>query len=362
MLLSKNYRFSLILLLNFIVCMASAQTYKSLENFPKEKSPEVIGKKVAEDLISRKHQLSSFMRNNSSIHYAEVFTAYGALKFADLTNDQDLLLELEKRYRPMVDENNSAYIPNGYHGDYTAVAMIPFELYRLRGDKRFLELGVEMVKKQWEYTNPKDGLTWQARWWIDDVYMIAAVDALATRVTGDMTWVRNGAYFTWVYCNKLQDKTGLLPHTDKVPYYWSRGVGWVAAGLVETLITLPEWNPLYALLMTDYKKLMKGLLSYQSENGLWRQLIDKGYTFEEDGKTLENWDETSGTAMFVYSFIVGVKKGWLDEKTYGPAARKGWLALVDKVNEKGELSISLRNCRMSLNDDASQANSTTAVL
>lgn len=145
------------------------------------------------------------MRNNSSIHYVGVFTAYGALKFSELSKDNQLLLDLEKRYRPMVDENNSTYIPNGSHGDYTAVEMIPFELYRLRSDKRFLELGTKMVEDQWRYTNPKDGLTWQARWWIDDVYMIAATDALATQVTGDMTWVRNGAYFTWLYCDKLQD-------------------------------------------------------------------------------------------------------------------------------------------------------------
>jgi unsaturated rhamnogalacturonyl hydrolase len=317
-----------IIVAGFLLSQSSAQAYDGLKDFPEEKSPKVIGKKVAEDLLGRKHHLSSFMRNNSSLHYAEVFTAYGALKFADLTGDQDLLLSLERRYRPMVDENRSAYLPNGYHGDYTAVAMVPFELYRLRGDKRFLELGVEMVKKQWEYTNPKDGLTWQARWWIDDVYMVAAVDALATRVTGDMTWVRNGAYFTWVYMNKLQDKTGLLPHTANVRYYWARGVGWVAAGLVETLTTLPEWHPLYAPLMIAYKKLMAGLLPLQAESGLWRQLLDDPTA----------WEETSGTAMFVYSYIVGVRKGWLDEAAYGPAARKGWLALADKVNDTGQLS------------------------
>jgi rhamnogalacturonyl hydrolase YesR len=30
--------------------------------------------------------------------------------------------------------------------------------------------------------------------------------------------------------------------------------------------------------------------------------------------------------------ITGVKNGWLDEKTYGPVARKGWLGLVKYLN------------------------------
>ena len=41
--------------------------------------------------------------------------------------------------------------------------------------------------------------------------------------------------------------------------------------------------------------------------------------------------------MFLYAFINGVKNGWLDAKTFGPAARKGWLALVDHINEKNQI-------------------------
>jgi rhamnogalacturonyl hydrolase YesR len=42
--------------------------------------------------------------------------------------------------------------------------------------------------------------------------------------------------------------------------------------------------------------------------------------------------------MFTYAFIVGVKKGWLDEKTYGTAARKAWIKLQDYINENGDLT------------------------
>jgi rhamnogalacturonyl hydrolase YesR len=41
--------------------------------------------------------------------------------------------------------------------------------------------------------------------------------------------------------------------------------------------------------------------------------------------------------MFAFAFITGVKNGWLDEKTYGPAARKAWLKLITYLNDDGNI-------------------------
>ncbi|WP_462317178.1 glycoside hydrolase family 88/105 protein [Marinilabilia sp.] len=319
-----------ITLVLMIFSSVHAQKKDYLSNFPKGKTPEEIGIRITENLLSRPYRLTKFLKNRGegSIHYAEIVTAYGAIKYADLINDRKLLLRLEKRYRPIVDEKDSDLIPQGFHGDFTVFALVPFELYRLRGDKRFYNLGMKMIKEQWEHTNPEDGLTWQARWWIDDAYMVAAVDALATRITGDQTWVNNSALLLEAYCRVLQADNGLLPHSDNTPYYWGRGVGWVAAGLTEALTTMKTDHPMYDDIMMYYKKLMKGLLPLQAKSGLWHQLLDYP----------ESYEETSCTGMFTYAYIVGIKKGWLDEKTYAPAARKGWLALTEKINDKGEIS------------------------
>jgi rhamnogalacturonyl hydrolase YesR len=60
---------------------------------------------------------------------------------------------------------------------------------------------------------------------------------------------------------------------------------------------------------------------------MWHQLIDDP----------ASWPETSCTGMFTFAFITGVKNGWLDAATYGPAARKGWLALITYIDEKGDI-------------------------
>ena len=79
--------------------------------------------------------------------------------------------------------------------------------------------------------------------------------------------------------------------------------------------------------MDGYLKMMAALLLHQSESGLWRQLVDKP----------ESWLETSGSGMFAYAIVTGVKRGWLDESTYGSVGRKAWLALVDQMDGNGNL-------------------------
>ena len=60
---------------------------------------------------------------------------------------------------------------------------------------------------------------------------------------------------------------------------------------------------------------------------MWRQIIDNP----------NSWKETSSTAMFTYAMILGVKNGWLDEKTYGTVARKGWLGIQNYLNTNFEI-------------------------
>ena len=79
--------------------------------------------------------------------------------------------------------------------------------------------------------------------------------------------------------------------------------------------------------MGGYQEMMAALVKYQGDDGLWRQLIDHP----------EAWSETSGTGMFAFAMVTGVRNGWLDEKTYGPAARKAWLGLVPHLDPQANL-------------------------
>jgi rhamnogalacturonyl hydrolase YesR len=164
--------------------------------------------------------------------------------------------------------------------------------------------------------------------WIDDMYMITIVQAWAYRTTGDRKYIDRAAHEMVKYLDELQRPNGLFYHAPDVPYYWGRGDGWMAVGLTEVLKALPKDSPYYKRIMKGYRKMMKSLLRYRNDEGLWNQLIDQP----------DFWTETSGSAMFTYAFIRGVKEGWLPAKTYAPAARKAWLALIPYINSNNDVT------------------------
>jgi unsaturated rhamnogalacturonyl hydrolase len=74
--------------------------------------------------------------------------------------------------------------------------------------------------------------------------------------------------------------------------------------------------------------MMGALRADQNADGMWRQLIDHP----------EAWEETSATGMFTFAMVEGVRHGWLPEDTFGPAARKGWIALAGFVDQNADVT------------------------
>jgi rhamnogalacturonyl hydrolase YesR len=300
-------------------------------------SPQEIGKRVAERLIATPYGGLGRTTPPESIPYPEVCTWYGALMFAKLTSDTQLQTKLIERFEPLLNEKKNL-VPVPDHVDNTVFAAVPLELYIQTKDQRYLELGKEMADKQWmepfgryaideSWEYYKMGLTWQTRMWIDDMFMITAVQAQAYRATGNLTYIDRAAKEMVIYLDSLQRSNGLFYHAPDVPFFWGRGNGWMAAGMSELLRLLPEDNQNRDRILKGYKTMMAALLEFQGEDGMWHQLIDHS----------ESWQETSCSAMFTFAMITGVKNGWLDEKIYGIAARKGWLGLLKYIDEKADI-------------------------
>lgn len=308
-----------------------------LENFPEGATPQEIGKRVADRFIASPHPNFGRPTPPARISYPEVCTWYGALTFARESGDPELTGLLAKRFEPLF-TTEAKLVPLPDHVDHTVFGSIPFELYMQTKQQRYLDMGKHFADKQWgppegPRVKPEShyyynkGMTWQTRMWIDDMFMITAVQAQAYRATGDTQYINRAAREMVLYLDTLQKPNGLFYHAPDVPFFWGRGNGWMAAGMSELLRSLPKDNPNHARIMQGYKTMMASLLKYQAENGMWRQLIDDP----------ESWPETSCTGMFTFAMITGVKEGWLDKKTYGPAARKGWQALISYLNENGDI-------------------------
>ena len=330
---TKNNLFyiSQTILLLFVSSLA-ANAQHDLKNFPLGKSPQEIGLRIATKFIESPHA-----RQNRII-YPEVCTWLGALTFTDLSKNKALSTQLTQRIDKLIQEEKSL-IPPQNHVDFNVFGSIVLEEYLQNKNPNYLNLGKQFADSQWDtpleidskpekiaYLN--QGFSWQTRLWIDDMFMINAVQTQAYRATGESKYLERASKETIMYLDSLQKPNGLFFHALDTPYFWGRGNGWMAVGMSELLRVLPKNDSNRPRIIKSYQLMMKSLLNYQTEKGMWRQLID-------DPKS---WEETSGTGMIAFAMITGVKNGWLDKKIYGQAARKAWLGLVSYINENNEVT------------------------
>lgn len=291
--------------------------------WPAGKSPQEVGRRVTENFLGRENML---MPPDQVIHYAQVCTWQGALTFADLAKETALQDRLVARYRALMVPANEAIIPKREHVDWSVFGVLPLQIFLQTGDKQARSEGMWRADQQWALPR-EDGLSRQTRFWIDDMYMIGALQTQAFRVTNDPVYLERAARGMVVSLQRLQQPNGLFFHGDEGRFHWGRGNGWMAAGMTELLRVLPRESGYHPLILDAYRKMMAALLRHQDSAGMWHQLVDDPTA----------WPESSCTGMFTFALITGVKNGWLDEATYGPAARKGWLALCDYLDAEGRV-------------------------
>jgi unsaturated rhamnogalacturonyl hydrolase len=289
-----------------------------------EPSPARVGVLAADAYLARPEFMMYSVDEVNAVHYADVASAYGALRLAEATGDDALFERVAARHRKLLADA----VPNtANHVDANVYGVWPLALFRRTGDRADLARGLAMADGQWARMTP-DGLTGQARYWIDDIWMIGALQLQAWRATGDARYLDRAALTARLYLARLQQPDGLFHHGPDAPFAWGRGNGWVAAGLAEVLSELPPSHPDYRVVAEGYRRMMAALLREQAEDGMWRQVIDHPGA----------WKEASGTAMFGFAMAVGGRRGILTEPAYADAVRRAWAGLARYVTADGRLS------------------------
>ncbi|HZQ43418.1 MAG TPA: glycoside hydrolase family 88 protein [Acidobacteriaceae bacterium] len=300
---------------------SALMTSTDLKSWPAGYDPREMGTKVAEHFVTSPHF------HPDRIVYPEVCAWYGSLELARLTSNADLIAKLKARFEPLFSSEASLLPPEGKHVDYSMFGSLPLELYILTKDKRYLDLGLKYADAQWSKPDAQ-GLTDETRFWIDDMWMITIVQVQAFRATGDHKYLDRAATEMAAYLDKLQQPNGLFFHAPDVPFFWGRGNGWFAAGMTEILRDLPQQHPQRERIERGYHLMMAALLKYQPAAGAWRQLIDRE----------ESWPESSGTGMFAYALVSGVRTGRLQVSEYGSAAHRAWIALAGYVDQNNDVT------------------------
>jgi unsaturated rhamnogalacturonyl hydrolase len=111
--------------------------------------------------------------------------------------------------------------------------------------------------------------------------------------------------------------------------FWSRGNGWVFAGLVNIMNELAPETKEYKYFLKIYKKMSKKLLEIQTPEGHWAMSLL--------GQEFYPTPETSGSSFYIYGLAWGINNGILDKDTYIGSVEKGWNAMTSYVTKDGML-------------------------
>ena len=181
---------------------------------------------------------------------------------------------------------------------------------------------------------PRSQLPWS---WCDALFMAPPTWARMYKATGDTVYLDYLSREWWATSGRLYDRREHLFYRDArflnqkqangKKIFWSRGNGWVIAGLVGVLQYMPENYPDYQLFVAQFKEMSAAIAAIQGSDGLWRTGL-----LDPDSYPLP---ENSGSAFFTYALAWGINHQLLDPVVYTPVVAKAWRGLMLHIYADG---------------------------
>jgi unsaturated rhamnogalacturonyl hydrolase len=226
--------------------------------------------------------------------------------------------------------------PRFAHADDEAIGLTYLTLYNESHNAEELAPTREgMDKLIGRPDDPKENL-W---WWCDALYMAPKVLAQLSLTTKDHRYLDFKDHEWWITSAALYDPAEHLYYRDNrfltmreangQKIFWSRGNGWVLAGLAMVLQRMPDNYPSRAKYIEQYKQMAERIAALQPSDGVWRASLLDPASYPNP--------EISGTAFFTYGLAWGIHHGLLDRKKYLPIVEKSWQGMLTHIYADGRL-------------------------
>ena len=231
----------------------------------------------------------------------------------------------------------------GHADDYAVVATYA-QLHRLDKDAKQIAPGRALfdylaMRKYDEPLAWGNAIEQRELAWCDALFMGPPAMTAMFVATGERKYLDLANRLWWKTTDYLYDKEERLYYRDSRFFeprekngkkvFWSRGNGWVFAGLARVIQDLPADHPDRARYVALFRDMAETVAAVQSADGYWRSSL-----LDPDSRPNP---ETSGTGFFVYGLAWGINKGLLPRATYEPNVRRGWQALAKAVHADGML-------------------------
>lgn len=242
---------------------------------------------------------------------------------------QDAMLEMSKSFAWQLG-------PRVAHADDQAIGQTYIQLYLEYHDPAMMVPTRQRLNTVMEMPDDPSKPLW---WWCDALFMAPPVLAELSKATGDRRYLTFLDREWSITSNKLYDPAQHLFYRDASfldkheqngkNIFWSRGNGWVMAGLVRALEYMPKNDPIRPKYVRQIQQMAAAVAPLQGSDGLWRPGL-----LDADAYRLP---ENSGSAFIAYALAYGVREHLLDRKRYLPVVKKAWAGLLSHIYEDGRL-------------------------
>lgn len=236
--------------------------------------------------------------------------------------------------------------PRPYDANVFAIGHMYLGLYKILGDPRLIENIGYNLDANFERDPRRPDVTmtgnryWHNWWsWCDALFMAPPTYTLYSEVTGDPKYLEKMDELWQITHAHLYDKAEKLYYRDDkyigkstpegAKVFWSRGNGWVMAGLAKVLQSMPEEYGNREFYTTLFREMAYRIKDLQLSEGYWpTSLLDSSHY---GGR------ESSGTSFFCYALCYGINAGLLPEKEFRQTVLSAWEFLCENVDENGRL-------------------------
>jgi len=253
------------------------------------------------------------------------------------------------------DGSITGYKPTDYSLDKMNSGKILFDLYAKSKEEK-LKKAIGLLRNQVKnQPRTSDGGFWHKKiypnqMWLDGLYMASPFLAeYAFRFNDKTLYDEVAKQILTMAKHSFDSKTGLYyhgwdesklqkwanPETGVSPNFWSRSMGWYMMAMVDVLDFLPKNHPKRPEIIKIMTNLSQSLEKYRDpKTGMWFQVTDK---MNEAG----NYVESSGSAMFIYTWVKGAQKGYLPKEFLekGSKAYDQFVKQFIKENPDGTISV-----------------------
>jgi unsaturated rhamnogalacturonyl hydrolase len=247
------------------------------------------------------------------------------------------------------------YSQEEYNLDQINAGKLLFPLYNVTKQERY-HRAIELLRRQLRgHPRTNGGGFWHKKiypyqMWLDGIYMgsvfyaeyaatfdePAGIDDVAFQVITIEKHTRDPEtdllYHAW---DESRQQRWADPTTGCSPHFWSRAIGWYVMAIVDILDHCPQDHKDRPEMIAILNRTLSAVAKVQdNDTGLWWQVLDQG---DRHG----NYLEASGSCMYIYAIVKGVRKGYID-KRFLDIAKKGFEGLLNHlitVDNEGQVNL-----------------------